>query len=552
MIGEVLNPTPGRAIMERIDPTRQDLALTLSTITTPLKRPAGRAVVISLGLLVLAAPAWLFADSLRYYRVQGDDFAYVGASRTLARTVENLFIPHNAHIVPAWRLLTWAFVAAAGNLATLPSVLGLATFAVVPMMMLAIGLLVGRETRRATVGLVAMAFAGITSVLKSPSTWYSAGQTLWAGLGILLTLLALQSWRRSGGSWRLALAALFAVLAGGFWTIGHASGLAGAAYLLADGRKNARRAALVPLIASLVAVGVSFGLGARRIEVEVRFEGKDSDKAMNPLRGASHTLQSISETLVMGNLGVAAETSPLQAAVLTLALGGLWIWTFRHGGRPTPLEAAGAVIVIVGYMVSWTFRGYYTWVNLRGVVPWYDAIPHLGAVLFVAGWWSRVWDATAKPTPLSWGGAIGVATLTMALLAVHEPRATRLFLGELPAMTKAETLAFPVVELQRMRCIYYAEILQKRQREHFARLDRAEAIAKQRGIGLDLIHAAFGRVLTPGLPPKAYDAAEMLDLPRRGRATDRAAAREWLAPWFLVSPEPPFPLEEVMRIGRRP
>ena len=525
--------------------------MTISPITTSLSRPAGRFTVVLLAVLILAAPAWLFADSLRYYRVQGDDFAYVGSSRTFARAVDHLFMPHNAHIVPAWRLLTWVFVASAGSIANLPRVLGLATFSVVPMVMLAVGVLVGRETRRPVVGLVAMAFAGITSVMKSPATWYSAGQTLWAGLGILLTLLALQSWRRSGGGWRLAVAASFAVLAGGFWTIGHASGLAGAAYLLADGRSKSRRAALVPLLASVAAVAVSFGLGAGRIEVEVRFEGKDSDKAMNPFRGASHTLQSISETLLIGNLGVAAETSPLQAGVLTLALGGFWLWTFRKGGWPTPLESAGGVIVFVGYLVSWTFRGYYTWVNLRGVVPWYDAIPHLGAVLFVAGWWSRVWDRESKPIPLSWAGAIGIVVMTTALVAVHEPRATHLYIDSLPRMSEAERQFFPVVELQRARSIWYSEILQMWQHEHFVRLDRAEAIAKQRGIGLDLIHQAFGRVLTPGLPTKAYDAAEMLDLPRKGTATDPVAASERLAPLFEVAPEPPFPLEQAIRASRR-
>ena len=75
--------------------------------------------------------------------------------------------------------------------------------------------------------------------------------------------------------------------------------------------------------------------------------------------------------------------------MLTLSLFVLWVWTFRRGGWPTPLECAGGVIVALGYYVSWTFRSYYTWENLRGVVRWYDAIPHLGAVLFAAGWWQR-------------------------------------------------------------------------------------------------------------------------------------------------------------------
>jgi hypothetical protein len=517
-----------------------------------MNRPVGRLAIVLLSILILAAPAWLFADSLSYYRVQGDDFAYIGSSRTLQRTFENLFVPHNAHIVPSWRLLTWGFVACSGTIANLPTVVGRATFAVLPMVMLAVGLLVGRETHRTFVGLVAMAFAGLTSVLKSPATWYSAGQTLWAALGILLTLLAVQSWRRSGGGWKLGIAALMAFVAGGFWTIGHVSGFAAAAYLLASGEARCRRAALVPFLASVAAVGIYFGLGANKIEVEVRMGGTDNDKAINPYRGFSHSLQSISETLVIGNLGVAAETSPLQAAVLTASLFGLWLWTFRRGGKPTPLECAGLVIVSMGYLVEWTFRGYYPWTSLRGVVPWYDAIPHLGAVLFAAGWWSRVWQNESRPQPLTWVGAIGIVVLVLGLLLVHEPRVTRLFIAELPKLTNEELEAFPVVELQRLRSVYYAEILQKRQREHFARLDRAEASARRNGIGIDLIHKAFGRVLTPGLPPKAYDAAELLNLPRTGKQADPNRARELLAPLFFVTPEPPFPLEEVRRSRRQP
>lgn len=512
-----------------------------------LSRPAGRIVGALLGLFVLSAPWWLFADSLAYYRVQGDDFAYIGASRTIKRTIEHLFVPHNAHIVPSWRLLTWGLVAWAGTIASLPKVLGVATICVVPMVMASVGLLVGRETQRPTVGLVAAAFAGLTSVLKSPATWYSAGQTLWAALGILLTLLAVQSWRRSGGWWKLALSVVAAFIAGGFWTIGHASGLAAAAYLLATGESRCRRAAIVPFTATVAAVGVYFGLGAGKIEVEVRMEGNDQDKAINPYRGFSHSVQSISETLVIGNLGIAAETSPLQAAVLTFSLAGLWLWTFRRGGAPSPLECAGLTIVSVGYMVSWTFRGYYPWTSLRGVVPWYDAIPHIGAVLFAAGWWSRVWNPKPDSQPLTWGGVIGILALVVALSCVHEPRITRLFIVELPKFTEGEIKVFPVVDLQRLRCLLYAEILQKRQREHFARLDRAELIARRNRIGLDQIHDAFGRVLTPGLPIKAYDAAEMLDLPRTDSLTDRIKIRELLGPSFAVTPEPPFPLADVMK-----
>ena len=67
-------------------------------------------------------------DPIAIYRLYSDDFAYVAASRTFPRTLSNLFVPHNTHIVPAWRLLTWALSAIAGRLANLQLVLAAASY----------------------------------------------------------------------------------------------------------------------------------------------------------------------------------------------------------------------------------------------------------------------------------------------------------------------------------------------------------------------------------------------------------------------------------------
>src|SRR4051812_34010640 len=89
-----------------------------------LRRPLGRLGLALLVSLIVAGPWVLFfapislpgrahiaRDPAAIYRLYSDDFAYVAASRTLPSTVANLFVPHNTHIVPAWRLLTWALVA---------------------------------------------------------------------------------------------------------------------------------------------------------------------------------------------------------------------------------------------------------------------------------------------------------------------------------------------------------------------------------------------------------------------------------------------------------
>ena len=78
-----------------------------------LRQPCGRAATVAMGLFVCAAPAWLFfdpagpsaRDPIGVYRLHSDDWAYLAASRTFPRTLANLFVPHNTHVVPTWRVL---------------------------------------------------------------------------------------------------------------------------------------------------------------------------------------------------------------------------------------------------------------------------------------------------------------------------------------------------------------------------------------------------------------------------------------------------------------
>ena len=91
-------------------------------------------------------------DPTAIYRLYSDDFAYVAASRTLPHTMANLFVPHNTHIIPAWRVLTWFLVAWSGTLVKLPEVLAEAAYAILVAVMLLTGRLVARETGRASLG----------------------------------------------------------------------------------------------------------------------------------------------------------------------------------------------------------------------------------------------------------------------------------------------------------------------------------------------------------------------------------------------------------------
>jgi hypothetical protein len=462
---------------------REDLTRALAWAVRILARPIGRMGLTLLGLWIVIAPAVLFYDPATYapshrghiardprafYLLFSDDVAYVAASRTWDRTAANLMVPHNTHIVPAWRLLTWGLIASAGpveslldvvdravmgrqnpppptgSLQRVPEVLAVAAYWVLVASMLLTGRFVARETGRTAMGLAASALVGITSLMLTPATWYSGGQPLWAGLAILATLWYAQSYRRNGRWPNLVLAALATALAGSFWSAGHLAGPVASVYLWFDGRRRCRLVAAVPLIATAVAVVLLLSLAARPMDSKVSFHGRTVQEAMNPIQGAITTVQAIPENLIFANLGLDAMTTPIQGVVLTLGL--LLLWTSRRRRRPedddgqaavatasapsrsirggpaarrvswptfafNPMECAGAALVLGCYLLEWTFRGYFQYHNLRtlnpyAIVPWYDVLPQVGAALFAVGWWSGPFRPAATVGRASYGRPI--------------------------------------------------------------------------------------------------------------------------------------------------
>jgi hypothetical protein len=586
---------------------REDLAYLLDRAQDVLGRPVGRAGLVLLFLWVVTAPAVLFYDPATYaptrrghierdprefYQLFSDDAAYVAASRSWDRTVANLLVPHNTHIVPAWRVVTWGLVACAGSFRRLPEVLAVASYGILVAVMLMAGRLVARETGRIGPGLAATAMVGTTSLMLTPASWYSGGQPLWAGLGILAALWYAQSYRR-GGRWpSLALAAISTGLAGGFWSAGHLAGPVSAVYLWLDGRRRCRLAAAVPLAATAAAVLLMLSMATRPMDSTVSFHGRTIREAANPVQGAITTAQAIPENLIFANLGLVVETTPIQGIVLTLGL--ILFWAGRRWrrypeapasrsavadarapsrpappGRPVrrpswptfafnPLECAGAAIVLGCYLLEWTFRGYFEYHNLRtlspyAIVPWYDVLPQIGAVLFAIGWWSgprrpaapAPRKASRRPIPPTRAAALGLAMLTLALVVLNRPRVDALIRGTSPPLVGSEHEKFKITRLQTMRANTLLSLRVDWQRKYLLRLDQAERIARRLGIGQDGIRAAFGHIFIPGSTGRLlmaqrelYDVAAMLDLPLRGRAMEPAAIRAALGDYLRPEPEP--------------
>jgi hypothetical protein len=534
------------------------------SLSNLLQRPTSLFGLACLVFLLLVSPWLLFFDPIAWpgqahiardpsaiYRLYSDDFAYVTASRTLSRTWANLFVPHNTHIVPAWRLVTWALVAWSGSVMNLPSVLAQAAYGILASVMLMTARLVARETGRAGPGLASMAAVGTTSVMASPVCWYSAGQTLWAGFSVLATLWYAQCWRRRPSVAALVLAAVSAALAGWFWSIGYVSGPVAAIYLWLDGRRRCRMAAMCPLCASVLAFIAAMAMGGGKIDSTVSFHGRTTREAARPLEGFLHTAQAIPENLILGNLGLKAQTTAAQGVVICLILLGGWAFHRGRGrglGAFNPLECAGAALLLGSYMVEWTVRGYLPFRSLRTIslgliVPWYDVVPQIGAVLFVSGWYSgprtpSSQSALTRPIrPVHRKGALAVIALIAVLLILNRPRVDLLWRSWVPPLSRDEEKRFPILALRSMRATWLLLNRADWQRRHLKRLDQAQDVAARLGIGRDGIRAAIGRWDMPELPD-VYDAAGLLDLPDRGKLTDPEAIRRALVPFVTKEDEP--------------
>ncbi len=499
---------------------------------------------------ILALPRWVLSDQLEYPVLSGDDFVYVADARDWQRLLSNLFLPHNTHIVPLFRLWTFALVEVSGRLSRLPETLYWGSYLTFAIALLLVGYLVSRATRCPTAGLVAMATMGLSTVMEPLIVWYSAGQALCAGSAIVATLIALEAWLCRRGAWRLGLAALSGVAAPLIWSGGLLAGPAAAAYLWTRGKPNERRTAIAILVLTVCFAALLIRSVNRELEQATESVGHRLGAAEKATQAVRSTVIAIPEVLILRNLGINAELTGAQGAVLCLALGLCWS---RNGlGRATRLEAAGAVIMVGSYLMVYYFRGYMRYEDMRPV-GWYHGIPEIGAVLFASGWWSRWGDTEdAQPSGLSAvmtrRQLLAILILISALVVMNVPSATRLFLARAPEMSPQEAAIFPIPKLQRLRAVVLAEAHAGQQKRALVRLEGAERAAQSLGIGRLTIRRIFGRVPVPGIPElqKQSDAAALLALPDADeRPENLPGVREALRGYLVVEPEfvPPW-LEE--------
>ena len=406
--------------------------------------------------------------------------------------------------MPLFRVETHILCKMAGSLEALPGVLGMACFGTLLAAIMLTGLLVARETGRPDRGLIAMAAVGFSSVLGPSVLWYSACQALACGVMILAMLAALQHWRVRGAWWSFLLGLMAAIAAPLIWTAGYIAGPVGAAFLLADGRRRCRKAAVLPLAVSAVCWVVV------RVFL-IRFSGEElvggglremwDHMRAGFGRGVVHAAQALCE-LVFKTCGLDTATTGPQAIVLVVILAGVWFWSRRrldlNGARLWPrinsLEAAGVVMIAGSLGLIYSVRGTSGNFEELRTQGWYDAIAFLGAVLIVFGWWSG--PIGSPPAALEYTGRDRLleSVLVVAVIFVLQaPRVERVIyrydgMGAWPGPDAPSHPPFlTLADLERRA---------RDQRQTLAAIDGLERRAREEGLKRGELEAALRETLS--------------------------------------------------------
>lgn len=507
------------------------------------QRPTGWLLTLVIVAVACITPAWLMFDRLDGFCLKLDDFAYVAKSRTRSNLVENLMEPHNAHVVPLFRLLTYGLVKLSGGLTRLQDVLLGASYGVLVATLLATGLLVGRETGNVALGLSTMVALGLSSVLEPVVTWYSASQALWAAFAVVLMLLALQAWTRTQRIVWPIVGGLAAFSAPLLWSGGYVAGPSGLAYLLASRRRGARRGSLVPLAAVLLTAFMVSAVSGRQIAASETFAGRSLAQTIKPVNAVIFTAQAIPEVLVLRNFGVNVLVSGPQGVILCAFLAIFWACNRGIPFRVNALEAAGAAMAVFGYLLVFSARGNRTFDSLRGL-GWYNAIPQVGAVLFVAGWWGRSYADSSPPggwpRPPTRGAMLVVLMFVTLMIVIHKPLIKSTLLASVYPPSESELKHFPTKELQLLRARYLAAEFAGRQQRFLARLDAIQQIASQLGVGRKELRGAFGQVIGPGMPANVpdLDIFALMEIPQSSGAVSPSRIQGSLSEWVGPEPEP--------------
>jgi hypothetical protein len=438
---------------------------------TTEKRAAGLAFRELIVLAFLAA--WLpYMRPLLAPVLVGDDFDLLAESRTWQRTVEHLWQPHNEHVMPLCRLLTFVLEHLAVRLTFVPAVFTFVGPLALWLAMLLVYLFVRRELGHPLYGLLALVLFGVTTMYHQAVYWYAASFTILALDTILLGLLAAQRWRQTRRPIYLVLTCLAALLAPGWFAIGVLAAPLFAIYLLAPTREEQTSLlsrllpALLPALGTGLFLAVSLYHSGHRIMHLEHYRGRTAAEAFEPFQGLRITARSVVDNLLIGQLGSHLEGGFVYEPFVYILFIAAVVVAVRWGrpARDRRLMLLGLALVFVTYWIIYSARA--TWGYEEAPMTnlaWtrYHLLPHLGLVLFFCGglaaraplWFDLRSDGTL--TPLQYRRFV---QLILVLLLINLPRG--LIAGETAHGEQFAAHVQQIAEFQRIedvdaRCRHY-------------------------------------------------------------------------------------------------
>jgi hypothetical protein len=352
-----------------------------------------RAALLLGGLIGLATLA-LYARSLLFPMLVGDDWPMLYQAWTWPRTVEGLWVPTNEHAMPLGRLVAFVMV----RLVPADALPLAGVAAGVVSLLLALPLvyaLVRRELGHPFYGLAAVTLFGVTSVYQSSVYWFAC--SFWV-LGLdttLLALLAAQRWRQTGRGLYLDLCALACLLAPGWYAGGVLAGPLCCLYLLPPQKAGAAggrfgRASAAPLLGTLLFLAVSLPRTAEAIMHLPHYGGETAVEAFHPDVGLVNAGRSVVDNLLVGALGFCVGDFPLPAwlsgvvLAAAAAAAGWWLWQ----APDRRLIVLGLGMILCNYWLIFSARanwGYGGGLATNPSSGRYHLAPQLGLVLVVCG-----------------------------------------------------------------------------------------------------------------------------------------------------------------------
>lgn len=335
----------------------------------------------------------LYAPALWQPVLIQDDFQILEQSWTWERTCEGIWKPHNEHVMPLGRLLTWGLVCLAGRQTAVPGVCVLLGPLALVAGMLLTNTFVRRETGHPLPGLVAMTLFGVSCVYQQAVYWFSASFSILALDTLLLALLAAQRWREASRPRDLALVAVGTALAPAWFASGVLAGPLVALYLLPWGEEWRRPRRWLGVPAALLGTGLFLALSLPRAADTImhleHYEGQTAVEKFDIRAGMISTGRSVVDNLLLGVFGIGGFgfSLPLPAAALVLAglaAAGVWWWRRAPHRR---LLLLGLGLVVSSYLLVYSARAAWGYEGVMTLLAWsrYHLQPQLGLALFLAG-----------------------------------------------------------------------------------------------------------------------------------------------------------------------